>query len=136
RDQRLDLRADGRLVLAEAGVDQHGGIALRQQVAVGHRKSTRAGRIRADPAVERVRVLQGVELAGGKRRYSAAHGGGFKGFPIRALRQYCHDGTLSSLAREGYGLARVATIPIDADASCVVIRSITCSYGLISHSSR
>ena len=86
RDQRLDLGADRRLVLAEAGVDQHGGVALRQQVAVRHRKSARAGRIGADPAVERIRVLQGVELAFGERRDP----GRFASVPRRRLRRCRH----------------------------------------------
>ena len=74
RDQRLDLPADHRLVLAEAGVDQHGGVGLRQEVAVRHRKAARARRIRADPAVEGEGVLQRVELVVGKRGDAAGEG--------------------------------------------------------------
>jgi len=46
--QRFDLRADHRLVLAEAGVDQHRRVALREKIAVRHRIAPRARGIGAD----------------------------------------------------------------------------------------
>ena len=63
RDQRFDLRADCRLVLAKAGVDQHRRVALRDEVAVRHRIAACACGVRADATVERKGVLQRVELA-------------------------------------------------------------------------
>ena len=79
--------ADHRLVLAEAGVDQQRGVALRQQIAVRHRIAARARRIGADPAVERERVLQGVELAFGHRAYAAGKAAGLASFPGRVFGQ-------------------------------------------------
>ena len=80
-DQRLDLRDDELLVLAEPGVDQHRGVGLLQQVAVRHRVAARAGGVRTDPAVELVGVLQRVQLAFGKRRDSPGKAAAFGGFP-------------------------------------------------------
>jgi hypothetical protein len=74
RDQLLDLAADRRLVLAEAGVDQHGAVGLGEQVAVRHREAAGARRIGANAAVEGERVLQRVEAIVGERRDAAREG--------------------------------------------------------------
>ncbi len=68
----LDLAAQRRLVAAETGVDQPGGVGLREQVAVRHRIAGGARRIGRDPAVEPHGILERVELAGGKLLGGAA----------------------------------------------------------------
>jgi hypothetical protein len=90
RDERLDLGADCRLVFAETCVDQHRRVALRKEIAVRHRIAARACGIRAHPTVERERVLQGVELAGGDRGNAAGKASRLASFR-RGLRHYRHD---------------------------------------------
>ena len=108
--------ADRRLVLAEAGVDQHGGIALRQQIAVRHRIAARAGRIGADPAVERIRVLQGVELAFGERRDPAAPCRPFRELPgaLAASDTDMMAGPYRASPAKGTGFMRVPALARDA----------------------
>src|SRR5262249_18623975 len=94
--------ADHRLVLAEAGVDQHRRVTLREQVAVRNRIAERAAGIGADAAVEGEGVLQDVELALRERGNSAGETVRLASFSGRGLRQYRHDGeTLSGLPAEG-----------------------------------
>jgi hypothetical protein len=90
-DQRFDLAADRAFVLAEARVDEHRGVALRQEVAVRYRKAACTCGIGADSAVERIRMLQGVELSFGERGDAARYAVHFANFAPPMLSQCGHD---------------------------------------------
>src|SRR5207302_4295463 len=85
----------------ETGIDQHGSVGLGEQIAVRHRKSARAQRIGAHAPIERVRVLQGIQLAGGKRGDGASSLAADVSFADRVLSEDRHGGlTLPGLCAE------------------------------------